>query len=94
MKKKNPKDPKNKKQAQNLSLFIPPQFLPSVQEDSPLLCPDDRAKYIKKYIAEVEPFDIPPEWEEKPEEEINKELMITLENILGRLNLIVSCIIK
>ena len=90
MKKKNPKDPKNKKQAQNLSLFIPPQFLPSVQEDSPLLCPDDRAKYIKKYIAEVEPFDIPPEWEEKPEEEINKELMITLENINQEQNTIMS----
>ena len=81
MKKKNPKDiSKSKKPAQNLSLFIPPQFLPSVQEDTPLTCPEDRAHDTKKYIAEVEPFDIPPEWEEKPEEEINKELIITLDN--------------
>ena len=90
MKKKNPKDPKNKKLAQNLSLFIPPQFLPSVHEDTPLICPEGRGNDTKKYIAEVEPFDIPPEWEEKPEEEINKELILTLENINQEQNIIMS----
>ena len=82
MKKKNPKDiSKNKKPLQNLSLFIPSQFLSSIQEDLPLTCPEDRAKDTQKFIAEVEPFDIPPEWEEKPEEEINNELMINFDNI-------------
>ena len=78
MKKKNPKDQqKNKKPDQNLALFIPPQYISLVQEDIPLSCPEERANDIKKYIAEVEPFDIPPEWEEgKTEEEINNELMI------------------
>ena len=82
MKKKNPKDiSKNKKPLQNLSLFIPSQFLSSIQEDLPLTCPEDRAKDTQKFIAEVEPFDIPPEWEEKPEEEINNELMTNFDNL-------------
>ena len=77
MKKKNPKDQqKSKKPPQNLATFIPQQFHATVQEDNPLICPEERAKDNKKYIPEVEPFDIPPEWEEKTEEEINEELCI------------------
>ena len=77
MKKKNPKDQqKSKKPPQNLATFIPQQFHATVQEDNPLICPEERAKDNKKYIPEVEPFDIPPEWEEKTEEEINEELYI------------------
>ena len=82
MKKKNPKDlQKNKKPQQNFSLFIPQQYLSSIQEDSPLSCDEDRSNGTKKYIAEVEPFDIPQEWEEKPEEEINEELFTIKENL-------------
>ena len=29
----------------------------------------------KKFIPEIEPFDIPPEWEDKTEEEINEDLL-------------------
>ena len=77
MKKKNPKDQqKSKKPPQNLATFIPQQFHASVQEDNLLICPEERAKDNTKYIPEVEPFDIPPEWEEKTEEEINEELYI------------------
>ena len=77
MKKKHPKDQqKSKKPPQNLATFIPQQFLTYVQEDNLLICPEERAKDNKKYIPEVEPFDIPPEWEEKTEEEINEELYI------------------
>ena len=75
MKKKNPKDLKGKKQPQNINLFVPPNYLPSVQEETYLICPDERAQDIKKYIPEAEPFEIPPEWEEKTEEEINEELL-------------------
>ena len=77
MKKKNPKDQSktNKKPQQNLSLIIPQQYLSLVHEDDPLVCPEERANDTKKYIPEVEPFDIPPEWEEKTEEEINEELL-------------------
>ena len=82
MKKKNPKDlQKNKKPQQNFSLFIPQQYLSSLQEDSPLSCDEDRPNDTKKYIPEVEPFDIPQEWEEKPEEEINEELFTIKENL-------------
>ena len=82
MKKKNPKDlQKNKKPQQNFSLFIPQQYLSYIQEDSPLSCDEDRSNDTKKYIAEVEPFDIPQEWEEKPEEEINEELFTIKENL-------------
>ena len=81
MKKKNPKEQqKNKKPQQNLSLIIPQQYISLVQEDNPLLCPEERANDTKKFIPEVEPFDIPPEWEEKTEEEINEELL-NLDNI-------------
>ena len=81
MKKKNPKDQqKNKKPPQNVSLFIPQQYISFLQEDSPLICPEERSKNIKKYHPEVEPFDIPLEWEEKPEEEINQELLVNEEN--------------
>ena len=50
MKKKNQKDQqKNKKPAQNTSTFIPQQFLSLIQEDTPLICPEERAKDNKKY---------------------------------------------
>ena len=81
MKKKNPKDQqKNKKPPQNVSLFIPQQYISFLQEDSPLICPEERSKNIRKYHPEVEPFDIPLEWEEKAEEEINQELLVNEEN--------------
>ena len=75
MKKKNPKDLKGKKQLQNISAFVPPQHLPLVQEEEFLTCPEERVNDIQKYIPEAEPFEIPPEWEEKTEEEINEELL-------------------
>ena len=75
MKKKNPKDQKGKKQPQNINLFVPSHYLSSVQEETYLTCPEERAKDIKQYIPEAEPFEIPQEWEEKTEEEINEELL-------------------
>ena len=76
MKKKNPKDAKTtKKPPQNLSLFIPSNFISLIEEDFPLSCPEERAKETKKFIPEIEPFDIPPEWEDKTEEEINEDLL-------------------
>ena len=75
MKKKNPKDLKGKKQPQNINSFVPPQHLPLVQEEEFLTCPEDKVNDILKYIPEAEPFEIPPEWEEKSEEEINEELL-------------------
>ena len=75
MKKKNPKDIKGKKQPQNPNLFVPSHYLPSIQEETPLICPEERVNDIKKYVPEAEPFEIPPEWEEKTEEEINEELL-------------------
>jgi len=75
MKKKNPKDLKGKKQPQNINAFVPPQHLALVQEEEFLACPEERVNDIKKYIPEAEPFEIPPEWEEKTEDEINGELL-------------------
>ena len=75
MKKKNQKDQKGKKQPQNINLFVPSHYLSSVQEETYLTCPEERAKDIKQYIPEAEPFEIPREWEEKTEEEINEELL-------------------
>ena len=75
MKKKNPKDTKGKKQPQNVNLFVPSQYIPSIQEEIPITCPEERINDILKYIPEEEPFEIPPEWEEKTEEEINEELL-------------------
>ena len=75
MKKKNPKDLKGKKQPQNINTFVPPQHLALVQEEEFLTCPEERVNDIQKYVPEAEPFEIPPEWEEKTEEEINRELL-------------------
>ena len=74
-KKNNPKDLKGKKQSQNINLFVPSQYISSVQEETYLTCPEERENDIIKYIPEAEPFEIPPEWEEKTEEEINEELL-------------------
>ncbi len=75
MKKKNPKDLKGKKQPQNANAFVPPQHLALIQEEEFLTCPEERVNDIQKYVPEAEPFEIPPEWEEKTEEEINGELL-------------------
>ena len=75
MKKKNPKDLKGKKQAQNVNTFVPSQYIPSIQEEISLTCPEERVKDIQNYVPEAEPFEIPPEWEEKTEEELNEELL-------------------
>ena len=75
MKKKNPKDTKGKKQPQNVNLFVPSHYISSIQEEISLTCPDERANDILKYIPEAEPFDIPQEWEEKTEDELNQELL-------------------
>ena len=75
MRKKNPRDLKGKKQPQNINLFVPPQYLSVIQEEAFLYCPEERAKDAGKYVPDAEPFEIPPEWEEKTEEEINQELL-------------------
>ena len=66
---------KLKKQPQNINLFVPSQYLPSVQEEEFITCPEERVNDIQKYIPEAEPFEIPQVWEEKTEEEINEELL-------------------
>ena len=66
---------KGKKQSTNNNLFVPAHYLPSVQEEIYLTCPDERVNDIQKYIPEAEPFEIPPEWEDKTEDEINEELL-------------------
>ena len=75
MKKKNPKDLKGKKQPQNVNSFVPSQYIPSIQEEISLTCPEERVNDIQNYVPEAEPFEIPPEWEEKTEEELNEELL-------------------
>ena len=74
-KKNNPKDLKGKKPPQNINSFVPAQYISSVQEETYLTCPEERENDIMKYIPEAEPFEIPQEWEDKTEEELNEELL-------------------
>ena len=75
MKKKNPKDNKGKKTPQQPNTFVPQNLLSSIREQKLISCPEEFQDKILKYIPFAQPFEIPPEWVEKTEEEMNNELL-------------------
>ena len=75
MKKKNQKDNKGKKLPQPPNTFVPQNLLNLIREQKMISCPEDTQDKILKYIPFAQPFEIPPEWIEKSEEEINSELL-------------------
>ena len=75
MKKKNPKDNKNKKQPQAPNTFVPQNLIPFIREEKPIICPEEKSSQIKNFTPTVFPFEIPPLWVEKSDEEINSELL-------------------
>ena len=75
MKKKNPKDNKGKKIAQAPNTFVPQNLLNSIREQKLISCQEDIQDTILKYIPFAQPFEIPPEWITKSEEEFNEELL-------------------
>ena len=75
MKKKNPRDNKGKKIAQQPNTFVPQHLLSSIREQKIISCTEDIQDVGLKYIPFAQPFEIPPEWIIKSEEEINDELL-------------------
>ena len=75
MKKKNLKDYKNKKIPQAPNTFVPQNLLPLIREEKLIYCPEEKLSQIKKYTPIALPFEIPPLWVEKSDEEINSELL-------------------
>ena len=74
MKKKNVKDNKGKKIPQHPNTFVPQNLLNFVREQKLITCPEELKENTMEYIPEAIPFEIPQEWIEKTEEEINNEL--------------------
>ena len=74
MKKKNPKDNKGKKVAQPPNSFVPQNLLNLIREQKLITCPDNMKEKKIEYHPEVIPYEIPEEWIDKSEEEINNEL--------------------
>ena len=74
MKRKNPKDNKGKKLPQQPNTFVPQNLLTSVREQKMITCPEDAQNNIFEYTPLAQPFEIPPEWVQKSEEEFNDEL--------------------
>ena len=74
MKRKNPKDNKGKKLPQQPNTFVPQNLLTSVREQKMITCPEDAQNNLFEYTPLAQPFEIPPEWVQKSEEEFNDEL--------------------
>ena len=78
MKKKNVKDAKNpqgKKVPHPVNTFVPMSSMPNLHNTNPIQCPPSLIEQNEPYTPMAEPFEIPAEWVEKPEEELNAELM-------------------
>ena len=75
MKKKNIKDNKGKKIPQQPNTFVPQNLLNLIREPKYIQCPENLKEKIFEYEPEAFPFEIPEEWVEKTEEEINNELL-------------------
>ena len=75
MKKKNPRDNKGKKIPQQPNTFVPQHLLNSIREQKIISCTEDVQDAWIKYIPFAQPFEIPPEWIAKSEEELNEELL-------------------
>ena len=76
MKKKNPKDNKQKKQPKNINTFVPQNMLKNVQNEIPIQCPNEKLNNIEQYVSIATPYQIPQEWDNsKTEKEINAELL-------------------
>ena len=75
MKKKNVKDNKGKKIPQQTNTFVPQNLINFVREQKLITCPDNLKDKIIEYNPEAIPFEIPKEWIEKTEEEMNSELL-------------------
>ena len=75
MKKKNLKDNKGKKIPQQPNTFVPSNLLHLIREPKYIQCPENLKEKIFEYEPEAFPFEIPEEWTEKTEEEINNELL-------------------
>lgn len=84
MKKKNIKDPKNpqgKKVPHQINFFVPQSAMPNLHTTSPIQCSSSLLEKNESYTPFAEPFEIPPEWVDKGEEEMNAELMDNPEEI-------------
>ena len=75
MKKKNVKDNKGKKIPQMPNAFVHQNLLNFVREHKLITCPDDLKDKLIEYNPDAIPFEIPKEWIEKSEEEMNNELL-------------------
>ena len=75
MKKKNQKDNKGKKVPQQPNTFVPQNLLSLLREQKLITCPENLKENIIEYKPEAIPYDIPQEWIDKSEEEINNELL-------------------
>ena len=78
MKKKNIKDPKNpqgKKVPHQINFFVPQSAMPNLHTTSPIQCSSSLLEKNESYTPFAEPFEIPPEWVDKGEEEMNAELI-------------------
>ena len=75
MKKKNVKDNKGKKIPQQPNTFVPQNLLNLIREPKYIQCPENLKEKILEYEPEAFPFEIPEEWVEKTEEELNNELL-------------------
>ena len=84
MKTKNIKDPKNpqgKKVPHQINFFVPQSAMPNLHTTSPIQCSSSLLEKNESYTPFAEPFEIPPEWVDKGEEEMNAELMDNPEEI-------------
>ena len=59
MKKKNPKDNKQKKQPKNINTFVPQNMLKNVQNEIPIQCPNEKLNNIEQYVSIATPYQIP-----------------------------------
>ena len=75
MKKKNAKDNKGKKVPQPPNTFVPQNLLTLIREQKNITCPENIENNKLNFTPFSQPFEIPQEWVEKSEEELNNELL-------------------